>query len=469
MLGLIAAVFAALASISAAQAAPLETRCHVDGFETPVRCVSLEVPVDYDVTGGVTMKIGAAIVPATTARPAPDPLFVFAGGPGQAATKMGPWLDFAFKPARRARDIVLFDIRGTGLSAVADCSFAAAGSAEEGKRDTAVCAAKVGDKTKFMSSREAVEDIERLRRALGYDKINLWGGSFGTRLSQHYVRKYGAHVRAVVLDAATPVGTSIFVSGPVTGERALERLLTDCKADAACAAAFPSLAADFASLMARAERGEIRADVIDPRSGRASNERVELDTVIGLVRGALYVGLTRAVLPYAITRANIGDMKPLLALGTATAEWSAESMTLPALLGIICAEDQVMAERAGPAKRNQGFMRDSYFRAFDTMCAAWPHRALPDEMLQPMRSGIPALAISGDLDPVTPPSLADETLAQFATRVHAIVPNGFHTNSASSCVAKIIGSFLDDPATGGRDHACLARSPKPHFLTSPNV
>jgi hypothetical protein len=90
-------------------------------------------------------------------------------------------------------------------------------------------------------------------------------------------------------------------------------------------------------------------------------------------------------------------------------------------------------------------------------------------MLRPIQSRIPALAISGELDPVTPPSLADETLAQFATRVHAVVPDGFHTNSANSCVAKIIASFLDDPMQGGRDHACLARSPRPHFLTSPNA
>lgn len=469
MVRVLAGLLAAVAAIAAARAAPIESRCHVDGFETPVRCVSLEVPVDYDAPDGSTMKIGAAIVPATTARPAGDPLFVFAGGPGQAATKMGPWLDSAFKPARRARDIVLFDIRGTGLSSVGDCSFTAAGSADDGRRDAAACAALVGAKAAFLSSREAVEDVERLRRALGYDKINLWGGSFGTRIAQHYARKYDAHVRAVVLDGVTPAGTSIFVSGPVTGERALQRLFADCKADAACAAAFPSLQADFASLIARAERGEIKADALDARGGHAPSQAVEVDTVIGLVRGALYVGLTRAVLPYAITRANAGDMKPLLALGTTTAEWSADVMALPALLGIICAEDQVMAERAGPAKRNAGFMRDSYFRAFDAMCAAWPHRPLPDVMLQPISVRIPALGISGELDPVTPPSLADETLAQFASRVHAIVPNGFHTNSSMSCVAGIIGAFLADPAHGGRDQACLARSPKPHFLTSPNA
>lgn len=454
MLGRIAAVLAGFVWVAAAGAAPAETQCHVDGFETPVRCVSLEVPVDYDAPDGAMLTIGAAIVPATTARPAADPLFVFAGGPGQAATKMGPWLDSAFKPARRARDIVLFDIRGTGLSSVGACPFAASGSATDGVRDAVACAAKIGAKAAFLSSREAVEDIERLRGALGYDMINLWGGSFGTRLSQHYTRKYGAHVRSVVLDGVTPVGQSIFVSGPVVGERALQRMFADCKAEAACAAAFPSLPADLAALIARADRGELSVDA---------------DTVIGLVRGALYVGLTRSMLPYAITRAHGGDMKPLLALGTATAEWSSESMALPALLGIICAEDQVMAERAGPAKRSHGFMRDSYFRAFDTMCAAWPHRALPDEMLQPMHSRIPALAISGDLDPVTPPSLADETLAQFATRVHAVLPYGFHTNSANGCVAKIIGSFLDDPISSGRDHACLARSAKPFFLTSPNA
>jgi pimeloyl-ACP methyl ester carboxylesterase len=160
-------VVAGFAGVAQAGSAA-EAQCYVDGFETPVRCVSISVPLDYAAPAGETITVTAAIVPATTARPAPDPLFVFAGGPGQAATGMGPWLYSAFGPARRARDIVLFDIRGTGRSGALDCPFTLTperDSAGSLKRDAVACAAKVGAKGAFYSSREIVEDIERFRGA----------------------------------------------------------------------------------------------------------------------------------------------------------------------------------------------------------------------------------------------------------------------------------------------------------------
>lgn len=467
------AVLAAFASVSMVHASAFSERaCHVDGFETPVRCVTIAVPLDYDAPNGAQIAVTAAIVPATTARPAGDPLIVLAGGPGQAATGMAPWLDSAFKPARQTRDIILFDIRGTGLSGRIDCAFsltATAGAVERGKRDAAECAKRFGAAAMFYSAREVVEDIERFRRALGYAQVSLWGGSFGTRISQHYIRKYGGHVRAAVLDGATPAGESIFVTGSVTGQRALERLFADCARDVSCASAFPNLRTDLDGLLARGEQGGLSFEVPDPRGGQRRAVSIDRDGVVGLVRGALYVGMTRALAPYAIAEGARGDLKPLLALGAATAEWSADTMSLGSMLGIICGEDQAQARKADPAKLSFGFMRDSYFRYFAQACSAWPHRKLPSAMFEPLSSRVSALVISGEADPVTPPASGEAVLRQFATRVHVVIPNGFHTNSSNPCVAGIIASFLNDPKAGGRDHGCVKRAPRPRFITSPNA
>jgi pimeloyl-ACP methyl ester carboxylesterase len=447
---LAAAAFGAAFS-SAAWAAPFtETRCYIDGFETPVRCVSITVPLDYSRPTGETIKITAAIVPATTARPESDPLFVFAGGPGQAATGMGPWLDSAFRPARRERDIVLFDIRGTGLSGAVDCPFSLASDGDTAgvfKRDAAACAAKVGPNGAFYSSLEIVEDIERFRTAFSYQKINLWGGSWGTRIAQHYVRRYGARVRAAVLDGATPADDSIFVSAPRYGQAALDRMFADCSKDRACAAAFPNLPANFELILKRTEAGPIATDVVDPRTGKVQRVVVDRDGAAGFVRGALYAGFTRSIAPYAIEQGAKGNFGPLVALGTATTEWSVETMSLASMLGILCGEDQSRAASANPADLSFGFMRDSYVRIFAAGCSVWPHRPLPAEMLQSFRSNVPAMAISGEADPVTPPAGGEGALKMFAQRVHVVIPNGFHTNSSSKCVADLIGSFLHDPAT----------------------
>lgn len=473
MLRCLAAAALAAACSGAAFAAPFsETRCYVDGFETPVRCVSISVPLDYAVPSGETIKVTAAIAPSTTARPAPDPLFVFAGGPGQAATGMGSWLDSAFRPARRERDIVLFDVRGTGLSGALDCPFSLAAerdSAGAFKRDAAACAAKVGVKAVFYSSREIVEDIERFRAALGYPQINLWGGSFGTRVAQHCTRRYGARVRAAVLDAATPVDDSIFVSAPRYGQAALERMFDDCAKETACAAAFPNLRADFDAILQRAEVAPIDAEIADPRTGRVQRIAIDRDGVAGYVRGALYAGFTRSVAPYAIAQGARGNFAPLAALGSMTDEWSVETMSFGSMLGILCGEDQVRALTEKSADHSFGFMRDSYIRFFAGACTVWPHRALPPEMFRAFRSNVPAMAISGAADPVTPPSTGEGALKMFGARVHVVIPNGFHTNSSSKCIADLIGAFLHDPATGGRDHACVAKIAPPRFIVSPTL
>ena len=457
-------VVAAVAAKPTAAAEAHSASCHVPGFETPVRCVELTVPLDYADPDGRSIAVTAAIVPATTARPAPDPLFVFAGGPGQAGTDFGPWLQTAFAPVRRTRDVVLVDFRGTGRSGALACKppdflgIAEPAAVRQIVRD---CAREHGPGLEFYTHREVVEDIERLRVALGLREINLWGGSFGTRIAQHYVRKYGAHVRSVVLDAATPVGTSIFVTAPRTAEDALERLLADCAADTPCSRAYPTLGDDFAALLARAEAGAIRAELRRPDTGRVAQVALDRDGVVAIVRGALYAELTHALLPFAITEAARGRLEPLAALGAATGEWATSTMALGFTLSIVCSEDLAQSARGDPAELSAGFVRDSYYRGFELFCAEWPTVPLPAEMLAPFESDVPALVISGEADPVTPPSLGDATLAQFAQRVHAIVPGGLHTNSSNPCVASIIAEFLADPRTGGRDHECLERAALP--------
>ena len=114
-------------------------------------------------------------------------------------------------------------------------------------------------------------------------------------------------------------------------------------------------------------------------------------------------------------------------------------------------------------------MRDSYVRNFAAGCSVWPYRPLPAEMMQGFRSNVPAMAISGAADPVTPPASGEAALKMFDARVHVVVPNGFHTNSSQKCIADLIGSFLHDPATGGRDHSCVAKIALPRFIVSPTL
>jgi hypothetical protein len=88
-------------------------------------------------------------------------------------------------------------------------------------------------------------------------------------------------------------------------------------------------------------------------------------------------------------------------------------------------------------------------------------------MFETFHSSAAALAISGTLDPVTPPDLAEQALAQFETSVHLVIPGAFHTNAADPCVARVVAAFIEDPVSGGRDHSCLREAARPNFVGMP--
>lgn len=477
------ALAAAAGVASAAERA--EHSCHVDGLETPVLCVTLEVPRDYDRADAGSLALTAVIIPATTGRPAPDPLLLLAGGPGQAATSLPALLPALVTHVRRERDLVLLDVRGTGLSEPLECELSgspiregaseahAAGVLEEFRAAAAHCAEALGERAHHHTSREVVEDIERFRAARGYDRINLWGGSYGTRVAQHYVRAYPQRVRAVVLDAVAPTDVSVLVTGAHTPDAALAKLLDACGGDAACDAAFPDLGAKLERLLAAVSDAPIEVAAVDPVSGRIGTARLDYLTIANAVRVALYGRATTEMLPFAIDAAAAGHFTPLLGILGAVA--GGDAVALGAQFSMLCAEDWPVARAAGAAARTGGFMRDGYFAFFDAACEVWPREVLPAEMLAPLDSRVPVLAISGAWDPVTPPELAERALAQFAAGAHVVVPNGFHTNSQTPCVARIVAAFLAEPGVGGGrgaeaapTHACVDAVPPPRFATGPS-
>jgi pimeloyl-ACP methyl ester carboxylesterase len=166
------------------------------------------VPENRDKPDGRKVSLFVAVLPANTLHPRADPLFILAGGPGQAASFLGPFAA-ALTGVRKDRDIVLVDQRGTGRSSPLVCaafkpdrSLKAALEFDPLPKVTACAqelAAKGVDAAQYTTA-AWVADLDAVRAALGYDKINLWGGSYGTRAAQEYLRRHADHVRSVVLD-----------------------------------------------------------------------------------------------------------------------------------------------------------------------------------------------------------------------------------------------------------------------------
>jgi pimeloyl-ACP methyl ester carboxylesterase len=427
--------------------APVATRqCFVQDFPEAARCVSIEVPLDWTLLDGARLRVEAAIVPAVSGRPKPDPMIVLAGGPGQAATDYGALIDTAFRDVRKHRDIVLFDQRGTGLSGALRCelpSDALTGFETPAMRTALqACGDRLGSDAAFYTLADVVRDLEALRVALGWERVNLWGGSFGTRTAQHYVRAYGSHVRSVVLDGAISVATPLFLKNAETAQAALTALADACADDAACGRQHPVLLAEVDALLAGAAQARSVA-LADPRTGRPVRIEITRDRIAQSIRGALYVPSLASALPRTLTAATRGDFAPLLALDAQVNAWSLDTMALPVTLSVLCSEEmhRQTAQQADAA--GTGFTGDSYYRWWAAACDAWPHRALPPEYAGAFDSDVPTLVLSGARDPVTPAAAGAATAAQFRHHTHLVVAEAAHGVSSLGCMPGLIGSFFE--------------------------
>ncbi|GMV07265.1 MAG: hypothetical protein AMXMBFR53_35400 [Gemmatimonadota bacterium] len=446
-----------------------EQSCYIPGLSRPVRCVTLRVPLDWEAGGRDSMDVSAVVVPAI-GRPLPDPLFVLPGGPGQGASPYGRLVTTAFAEVRKHRDIVLIDPRGTGMSTPFPCvlwgGMDRIPTSEERARAGAECAASAPVDPRYLTAADVVSDVEAFRVALGYERINLWGGSFGTRLAQYYARAHPSAVRAAVFDAAVPVGVPLIRSALTDAPAALEELFLRCARDAACAKRFPGGRAE-AERVVRSFARPRGVPTLDPRTGELVNRIFDRAAVAEIVRGALYRPDHAVQLPLALERLGSGDAIPAAALQMETAGWSTSTMEMGAMLAIMCSEEAPVAAAGGHSlELPASIFADDYTRVFLDACRDWPTRRLPDGFLDPLDGNpVPALVLSGEMDPVCPPSRGAELLRGFVQGTHLVARNGGHTVSGLGCAPRLIGAFLDAPGAP-LDGACLDDVAWPPFALS---
>jgi len=436
-----------------------------------VRCARLPVAEDRSAPESRRIELAIAVAPATSSRPAPDPVVLLAGGPGQAARELAPLADGAFRELRRRRDLVLVDLRGTGGSAPLDCpSVASLVTADPELLRAAAgdCLDELGAvDVRLYTHDHSVADLADALDAIGYHRVNLWGGSFGTRAALIFAARYPERVRSVVLDAPAPFALRYPLHVAADTERVLRATLERCRRDASCAAAYPDFEARLDTLLERLE-APIEVEVEDPVTGRRVPRRVDRALVLAVVRGALYVPGHAALLPSVVERASAGDFAPLLALADETAGWSTETMSLGATLAILCSEElpRIDPSAVGAATAGTTLGR-SFFDAWAGLCADWPRGPVPGEYSLDRALPIPALVVTGSLDPVTPERWGRAMAERFAPARLVVVPGGGHTVSATGCVPELLAAFVDaaDPAV--IDPSCLADSAAPPFFIDP--
>jgi pimeloyl-ACP methyl ester carboxylesterase len=449
------------------------TECRVPQIENAVRCGTLEVFENRVTKQGRKIGINVVVLPASARVASPDPVFLFAGGPGQAAGDLAPQAMAILGGLNTRRDIVLIDQRGTGKSNGLPCKMPDDQSPEgldPAKREAMTRAMyrecretleKHADLTQYTTT-IAMADIDDVREALGYDRINLWGGSYGTRSSMEYLRRYPEHVRSVVIDGVASPTMALPATFARDAGASYRAMLAACEKSPVCSSNFPAVSADAEALFASLEKQPRKIMLADPLTGISREVGINHETVLTAMFSTLYLPELQAQLPGALTEAKRGNPAPLAALSSLFGDQAEDKNSMGMRLSVVCAEDVpriTEAERAsGPAPFGALFSRE-----FTRGCENWPRGPVPADFHTPVVSDKPVLILSGGLDPVTPPPFGEEVRKTLRNSAHFIAPNLGHGVSHRGCGPKIVKKFIEAASVDGLDGACLQAIPRPTF------
>ena len=444
-------------------------------------CGTLSVYEDRDAASGRRIDLRVVVLPALSGTPEPDPLFILAGGPGQAATEIIGAVQPAFRDVHRTRDMVFVDQRGTGESNGMQCDLDDGESGQELLVDPLVddqsmnetldrlraCADSLPADPRLYTTPIAMDDLEDVRQALGYEQINLWGASYGTRAGLVYMRRHPDRVRTAILDGLAPPTIRLPLHMGRDGQRALGLLLRDCADQDDCREAFPDLAERLDGLLARLRASPLRTQVVHPRTGVVTDVSVTPTSLVSVIRSTLYNPYLAALLPLAIREASEGRLEPLASLSLGSGG-GAGGIYLGMFLSVVCAEDLplITAEDRAIAEQDPLFgttMLDAYGR----MCQAWPTGEVGADYADPVSSSIPTLLLSGELDPVTPPVWAEQVGQTLSSSLQIVVPGSGHNVFGEGCLPDLMEEFIASATVEGLDVTCVEEVRRPTFFDGP--
>lgn len=441
--------------------------CRIAGVEEELRCGIHHVFEDRGARHGRTLPLRVVLIPARDPLPERPPIFIIFGGPGQTATSSARFVVGGWE--RENHDVVLVDQRGTGEGHRLDCRIP--GSDPQSYLEPLfvpalfrACRAELESEfnLSLYTTPLATDDLDEIRRALGYEQILLAGGSYGSRFVLTYIRRHGDHVRAAIMNGLVPFDLRNPLYHARGAQAAWDGLVGECRADPVCAAAYPNLAADFATLRARLRERPARVRL----ATGSGEEPVEVSLSEEAFGEALRVMLYRADsargIPLLISRALDGDFVPFATTGLEVNRRLRDQLRLGMLLSVVCSEDVARIRPEDVARETRDtFLGDIRVRQQMAVCADWPRGALPADYAAPFRSEVPVLLMSGNLDPVTPPIWGDLTARYFANVRHITVPGGHLIDS--SCTDAISRAFFAAGSAEGLDTSCVSSLRPPPF------
>ncbi len=453
-----------------AEQGPQLEPCSLPGGVT-AQCGSITVPENRELSGGRQIELHFAIVRAESSLPEPDPIFMLAGGPGQAAMEVYPLLLPLLGNLSNDRDIVLVDQRGTGQSNPLACPQIEELPLESADDDVLAAVqtcrqelAQIADLTQYTTD-VAMQDLDEVRQELGYEQINLIGTSYGSRAVLRYMRLFPQQLRSVVLNAVVSHELVLQLQAPADGQRALDLLFARCRADAACAEQFP----DFEQTFHRVRQdlaGGREVTFQHPLSGARETVTLDDEQFMQGIFNLLYAPELVSLLPLTIDQiAQTGDYGPLLAQ---LVSFTANLGTYQGMFfAVVCSEDAALLQAGEAARLQQGSAFPLIADNLLAQCEGWPLAGIAADFRQPLQSDVPALLLSGEADPITPPTYAQQVAAGLQNSRSLTVPAYGHDVLLAGCMPRLVASFIAAASAEDLDTSCLDRVTPPPFFVTP--
>ena len=447
--------------------------CRLAGVDEELLCGNLTVFENRETRTGRTIDLNIVVLPALDQKNKAMPLFDLAGGPGAASTEAADFYAGPGKEYRRQHDVVLVDQRGTGQSNRLSIPqektpqhYLSEMYPVEYVKEMRHALEQRADLTKYTTS-IAMDDLDDVRAWLGYDKINLLGGSYGTQAALVYMRRHPEHVRSVILLAVAPTDLKMPLHHSESAARAMDLLLGECEQDAACHAAFPQIRDDWKNVLAQLEKQPARVEYSHPGKTAPTTVEIQRDVFAEKIRMWMYGRDKAARIPLIIHHAVEGDFAPFLqqAIKPSIPDFVADGM----YLSVTCAEDVPFIDQKEAAELNAGNPFGNY-RVFQQTraCEMWPRAEIPADFPEPVRSNTPVLIFSGNMDPVTPPKYGEKVARYLPNSRHVVIPEAAHEVGGLTdpgCIDRIALEFLDKNDAKNLDVSCVERMARPPFAT----
>lgn len=447
--------------------------CKLSGITGEARCGMYQVFEDRAANSGRTIKLKIVVLKALNKSPAPDALFTLHGGPGAAATELVELAERGvLEPIRQNRDLVFVDQRGTGGSGALNCDVG------DNPQDMATFFGDILPRDKVRACREklqsvadlrlyttpiAMDDLDEVRSALGYEKIDLVGLSYGSFASQIYMRRHPEHVRSVFLVGVATPDIKQPLLFPRSAQHAMDLLFTDCAADELCRNSFPNLQKEFESVLARFDHGVVTMELVNPVTKTREQVKVARSSFVERIRLAMYTTGTQRFVPLIIHRAFNNDYIPFeeAALRLNPGSGVARGMYFT----VTCSEGARFITNDDIAKETKGtFVGPERVTRHMEACQDWPKGDIAPSYIDPVKSDAPVLMISGEVDGSSPPWYGENAIK--------FLPNGRQLKIRylghqvdGPCLRGIFQAFITTGSSKDLDTSCTAGIRRPPFAT----